>query len=52
MTSTQQITSNLTAEAVPTADLKLEAVIIPVSDVDRSRTSSRRASSWSAWEPR
>lgn len=37
MTSTQQIASTLTAEAVPTADLKLEAVVIPVGDVDRSK---------------
>jgi catechol 2,3-dioxygenase-like lactoylglutathione lyase family enzyme len=37
MRSTEEIIMNSRSDTFPTADLKLEAVVIPVSDVDRSK---------------
>jgi catechol 2,3-dioxygenase-like lactoylglutathione lyase family enzyme len=37
MSNTQEITSTTTVDSRPVEDLKLEAVVIPVSDVDRAK---------------
>ena len=38
MDSTIAVAQTDTADAASTADLKLEAIVIPVADVDRSKT--------------
>ena len=38
MSNTQEITSTTTVDSRPVEDLKLEAVVIPVSDVDRAKS--------------